>query len=59
MIMEHMLSSADLFEMRICFYAVPTDEQLDNDCRLLAPVSPFTPLWDDVQAVWLRDWQVA
>jgi len=46
------------FETRVCFYDAPMDEILDNDSRLLSPVSPFHPLWDDVQHAWLRDWQV-
>jgi hypothetical protein len=43
-------------ETRVCMYA--TEELLDNDIRLLAPVNPLHPLWDDVRDDWLRDWQV-
>jgi len=42
-------------------YAVPAhlqDELLDNDMRMLAPQSPFHPLFDDVRHDMLRDWQV-
>jgi hypothetical protein len=43
-------------ETRVCMY--DTAELLDNDIRLLAPVNPLHPLWDDVRDDWLRDWQV-
>jgi|APGre2960657373_1045057.scaffolds.fasta_scaffold538979_2 hypothetical protein len=47
------------FETRFCMYeAVLQDELLDNDIRMLAPQSPFHPLFDDVRHDMLRDWQV-
>jgi len=47
------------FETRFCMYeAVLQDDLLDNDIRMLAPQSPFHPLFDDVRHDMLRDWQV-
>ena len=47
------------FEPRFCMDDAPlNDDPLDNDCRLLAPVSPLHPLYDDIRHDWLRDWQV-
>ena len=45
-------------ETRVCMYESIQQEILDNDIRLLAPVNPLHPLWDDVRDDWLRDWQV-
>lgn len=40
-------------------YSLEAADKLDNDVRLLAPVSPLHPLYDDVREDWFRDWQVA
>jgi hypothetical protein len=45
-------------EARVSMYDVIQDELLDNDIRMLAPQSPFHPLFDDVRHDMLRDWQV-
>jgi hypothetical protein len=46
------------FETRICMYEDVQLHLLDNDVRMLAPQSPFHPLFDDVRDDMLRDWQV-
>jgi hypothetical protein len=50
-----------MFEIdaRYAFYDAPHQEStLDNDARLLTPVSPLHPLWDDVRRDWMRDWLI-
>ena len=46
------------FEARFCMYEAVQWQLLDNDVRMLAPQSPFHPLFDDVRDDMLRDWQV-